>query len=113
VIGALLADLHHEEFWMLVLNRANEVTHRVRMSVGGTSGTVVDCKLIFTTLLEEKAAGFIAVHNHPSGSLEPSNADIELTNRMKTMGRTLDLPCLDHLIISHRGYYSFTDEGVI
>lgn len=113
VIGATLADLHNEEFWMLILNRANEVTHRVQMSIGGTSGTVVDLKMIFKLLLEKNAAGFIAVHNHPSGNLEPSNADIELTKRMVNMGRTLDLPCLDHLIISHRGYYSFADEGMI
>lgn len=113
VIAALLSDLHHEEFWLLLLNRANEVFARERLSIGGTSGTVVDLKLVLKTALEARASGFIAVHNHPSGNLEPSRADIELTEKLKQGGRILDLPMLDHLIVSERGYYSFADEGMI
>lgn len=113
VIAALLSDLHHEEFWLLLLNRANEVFARERLSSGGTSGTVVDLKLVLKTALEARASGFIAVHNHPSGNLEPSRADIELTEKLKQGGRILDLPMLDHLIVSERGYYSFADEGMI
>ncbi len=113
VIAALLTDLHHEEFWLLLLNRANEVFARERLSIGGTSGTVVDLKLVLKTALNARAAGFIAIHNHPSGNLEPSRADIELTERLKQGGKILDLPMLDHLIVSERGYYSFADEGMI
>ncbi len=113
VIAALLTDLHHEEFWLLLLNRANEVFARERLSIGGTSGTVVDLKLVLKTALNARAAGFIAVHNHPSGNLEPSRADVELTERLKQGGKILDLPMLDHLIVSERGYYSFADEGMI
>ncbi len=113
VIAALLTDLHHEEFWLLLLNRANEVFARQQLSIGGASGTVVDLKLVFKTVLDARAAGFIAIHNHPSGNLEPSRADIELTEKLKQGGKILDLPMLDHLIVSERGYYSFADEGMI
>jgi DNA repair protein RadC len=111
-IGPLLSDRHHEEFWMLMLNRANEVIERKCISVGGTSGTVVDIKLALKTAIDHRASGFIAVHNHPSGNLEPSHADIDLTDKLKTAGRMIDMPMLDHLIISERGYYSFADEGL-
>jgi DNA repair protein RadC len=112
-IAALLSDLHHEEFWLLLLNRANEVMARERLSSGGASGTVVDLKIVLRTAIEAKACAFIAIHNHPSGNLEPSRADIELTEKLKQSGRMLDLPLLDHLIISERGYYSFADEGLL
>jgi DNA repair protein RadC len=111
-IGSLLSDIHHEEFWMLMLNRANEVIERKCVSVGGTSGTVVDIKLVLKTAIDHRASGFIAVHNHPSGNLEPSRADIELTDKLKQAGRMIDMPMLDHLIVSERGYYSFADEGL-
>jgi DNA repair protein RadC len=113
VIAALLTDLHHEEFWLLLLNRANEVFARQQLSIGGVSGTVVDLKLVFKAVLDARASGFIAIHNHPSGNLEPSRADIELTEKLKQGGKILDLPMLDHLIVSERGYYSFADEGMI
>lgn len=111
-IATLLNDLHHEEFWLLLLNKNNEITARSRMSTGGAAGTVVDLKMIFKTALDARATAFIAVHNHPSGSLSPSQADIELTRRLRKAGEVLDLPLLDHLIVSERGYYSFTDEGM-
>lgn len=112
-IAPLLRDLPHEEFWLLLLNRANEVIDRRRLSSGGLSGTVVDLKMALHIALETKASAFIAVHNHPSGSLEPSRADVDLTEKMKQAGKILDLPLLDHLIISERGYYSFADEGMM
>ena len=112
-IAAILSDLHHEEFWILLLNRANEVFARERLSIGGTSGTVVDLKLVLKTAIEARASGFIAIHNHPSGNLQPSRADIELTQKLKQGGLILDLPMLGHLIVSERGYYSFADEGGI
>ncbi|MFM8488459.1 MAG: RadC family protein, partial [Bacteroidota bacterium] len=110
-ISTRLNDLHHEEFWILLLNRANEVFGRERVSIGGTNATVVDLKLVFKVALDARAAAFIAIHNHPSGNLQPSRADIELTERLKQAGKIFDLPLLDHLIISERGYYSFADEG--
>jgi len=110
-ISANLTHLAHEEFWIIVLNKANEVIAIDCMSKGGTAGTVVDLKIIMKRLIERKAAAFIAVHNHPSGNLQPSNADISVTKNMKEAGKVLDLPLLDHLIVSDRGYYSFADES--
>ncbi len=111
VIAAVLADLQHEEFWLLLLNKANEVFARERLSSGGMSGTVVDIKMVLKAAMDAKAAAFIAIHNHPSGNLQPSQADMDLTRRLKQSGEILDLPLLDHLIISERGYFSFADEG--
>lgn len=112
-IASLLNDLHHEEFWLLLLNKANEVIARERLSTGGTAGTVVDIKVVFKTALDARAAAAIAVHNHPSGNLQPSQADIDLTRRLRKAGELLDLPILDHLIVSERGYFSFADEGML
>ncbi|MBL7826027.1 MAG: DNA repair protein RadC [Saprospiraceae bacterium] len=112
-ISTRLTDLHHEEFWLLMLNRANEVFARERMSIGGVSATVVDLKLVFKSALDARASALIAIHNHPSGNLDPSKADIELTERLKQAGKIFDLPLLDHLIVSERGYYSFADEGLM
>lgn len=113
VIGATLKNLQVEEFWIIYLNKACEVIGRERLSVGGTAGTVADIKIIFQKAIENKASAIIAAHNHPSGNLKPSDADISLTKKMKESGKILDLPLLDHLIISDRGYYSFADEGAI
>lgn len=112
-IAPLLTDLHHEEFWVLLLNKASEVFSRERLSAGGMAGTVVDGKILFKTALDARAAAVIAVHNHPSGSLQPSQADIDLTRRLRKAGELLELPLLDHLIVSERGYYSFADEGML
>lgn len=112
-LAALIADLHHEECWMLCLNRANYVTQRLKISSGGRAGTVVDAKLVFGRALECKASSVILAHNHPSTNLEPSVADRQLTHKLFRAGRHLDLPLLDHLIISERGYYSFKDEGAL
>ena len=112
-IAGLLYDLQHEQFWLLLLNKANEVMAREQLSSGGISGTVVDVKMVFKLALDARASGIIAVHNHPSGNLQPSQADIELTRRLRKAGEVLDVALLDHLIISERGYYSFADEGTI
>ncbi|MFN0176734.1 MAG: DNA repair protein RadC [Saprospiraceae bacterium] len=113
VIAPLLTDLHHEEFWLILLNKAYEVFAREKLSTGGSAGTVADVKLAFKTALDARASAIIAVHNHPSGNLKPSNADMDLTKKLKEAGKILDLPLLDHLIVSERGYYSFADEGAI
>ena len=112
-IASLLFDLGHEEFWLLFTNQKNEMTGRERLSSGGVAGTVVDMKMVFKMAIEAKAVGIIAVHNHPSGSLQPSQADIELTKRLRDAGKLLDIKLLDHLIVSERGYYSFADEDML
>ena len=112
-IAGDLMDLPHEEFWVLLLNRANRVIRKKRISEGGVSGTVADPKIIFKMALEELASGVIVVHNHPSGNLTASQSDIDLTKRLKEAGKFLETQLLDHLIICGRKYFSFADEGMI
>ena len=108
-----LLDLQHEQFWVLLLNRANEIIKQVQISTGGVSGTVADPKIIFKAALEELASGIILVHNHPSGNIQPSQADRDLTRKVKEAGKFLDLPILDHLIFTDSAYFSFADEGIL
>lgn len=108
-----LLDKPHEEFWILLLNRANEVLRPVQISTGGVSGTVADPKLIFKQAIEYLACAIILVHNHPSGNLTPSQADKDLTRKLKEAGRLLDIPVLDHLIFTDNTYLSFADEGLL
>jgi len=108
-----LADLTYEEFWVLMLDRANHVITKFHMSKGGTSGTVVDPKIIFKAALENNASGIILCHNHPSGNNKPSEADIRLTKNLKQSGELLEIKVLDHIIIAGSKYYSFADEGTI
>lgn len=108
----LMIDLKYEEFWILMLNQAHQIIGRERISTGGVSGTVVDSKMIFKPAIEALATSIILVHNHPSGALKPSQADIELTRKLKAAGKVLDITVLDHVIVAHSGYYSFNDEGV-
>lgn len=105
------ADLDHEEFWIVLLNRANNVLSSHQVSRGGRTGTVADPKIIFKIALENNAASIIAAHNHPSGQLQPSDADIAITNKLVSAGKFLDLSLLDHLIVTNTSYYSFADEG--
>jgi len=104
---------HVEEFMILCLNRANRVLGWAKVSQGGLSGTVADPKVIFQVALKSNACSLILAHNHPSGNLTPSEADIHLTRKLKEAGTLLDLPVLDHLIVSSEGYYSFADEGLL
>ncbi|MEO9869961.1 RadC family protein [Ekhidna sp.] len=106
-----LMDLNHEEFWLILLKRNNEVIKKEMISRGGVSGTVVDAKIIFKRALEETASGIILAHNHPSGNLKASTEDINLTNRLKQAGNSLDITVLDHLILTNEGFFSFADEG--
>ncbi len=108
-----LLDKPHEEFWILLLSRANEVMRIVQVSSGGVAGTVADPKIIFKHALETLASSIILVHNHPSGNLMPSQADKDLTKKLKEAGRMLDLPILDHLIFTDAAYFSFADEGIL
>ena len=106
-----LADLNYEEFWILLLNRANKVIAKHQVSKGGVTGTVVDPKMVFKKAVDCMASGIILCHNHPSGNLTPSDADLSLTRKMVDAGRLLDIQVLDHLIIAGEKYYSFADEG--
>jgi len=108
-----LMDLHHEEFWILLMNRANKIDKKVRISVGGIAGTVADPKLIFKHALENLASSIILVHNHPSGNNKPSDSDISLTKKLCEAGRFLEIPVLDHVIVCQQTWYSFADEGKI
>ncbi|HET8963717.1 MAG TPA: DNA repair protein RadC, partial [Chitinophagales bacterium] len=108
-----LIDLPHEEFWLLMLNRANLIMKKELMSRGGIAGTVVDTKLIFKAAVDNYASSIIVCHNHPSGNLTPSEADIKLTKTIKEAGKIMEIPLLDHLIITENNYYSFGDEGLL
>lgn len=109
----VLTDKNHEEFWVLLLNRANRVIKKFQISQGGVSGTVADPKIIFKAALEALASGIILAHNHPSGNLTASQADLDLTKKLKEGGKMLDIQVLDHLILAGQKYLSFADEGLI
>jgi DNA repair protein RadC len=109
----ILADLSHEEFWLLLLNKSNKVIAKEKMSSGGTDATVVDVKLVFGKAIEKRASAIIVCHNHPSGNTKPSQADIDLTKRLKSAGEILGISLLDHLIVAESGYFSFADEGLM
>lgn len=112
-IQADLIDLSHEEFWILLLNRANRIEKKIRISTGGVSGTVADPKLIYKYALENLASYIILIHNHPSGNLKPSEADCILTKKLCQAGEFLETPVLDHVIICNNAWYSFADQGKI
>ncbi|MCK9399618.1 MAG: JAB domain-containing protein [Bacteroidales bacterium] len=114
VVLPLWDDIEYREsFLVLLMNRANRLLGIVEVSKGGVSGTVADPKLIFQHALKANASSLIMCHNHPSGNTQPSEADIRLTRKLKEGGLLLDLPVLDHLIVTTDGYYSFADEGLI
>lgn len=109
----LLGALNHEEFWVLFLNNSNKVQHKVLLSKGGLTGTVVDVRVLFKQALEFLATGIILCHNHPSGSLSPSRADKEITNKIIQAGLSLDIKVMDHLIVTEKAYFSFADESLL
>ncbi|WKN33443.1 DNA repair protein RadC [Porifericola rhodea] len=113
VVQPYLMDQAVEQFWIILLNRANLVIKPELISEGGVSGTVADPKVIFKKALDKLASSIILVHNHPSGNLTPSQADLQLTRKLKEAGKSLDLPVLDHLIFTDHAYYSFADEGML
>jgi DNA repair protein RadC len=112
-LAPLMIDLPHEEFWIIMLNRANRIIGREKISSGGVAGTVVDAKVVFRKAIQQLACSLILAHNHPSGNLRPSQSDIDLTKKLMRAGQALDITVLDHLIITHKGFFSFADEGVI
>lgn len=109
----LLGDLEHEEFWLLMLNRANRVIGRFKVSQGGLSGTVIDTRIILKKTLDNLASAIIICHNHPSGNKQPSDADVKITEKLKKAAEMLEIKLLDHIIIADKSYFSFADEGLI
>ncbi len=108
-----MADLRHEVFVVLYLSTSNKVLHEEKISKGGSKGTMVDPKIVMKVALEQDANNMILCHNHPSGNLKPSKADIRLTQKLIAAAQLLDLKILDHLIVSSQGFYSFADEGLM
>ncbi|MFN8336401.1 MAG: DNA repair protein RadC [Cyclobacteriaceae bacterium] len=113
LLKADLLDIPHEAFWVVLLNRANRVIKKHQVSQGGVAGTVADPKIIFKVAIEELASGIILAHNHPSGNLSASQADIDLTKKLKESGKLLDIQVLDHIIVGDKSYFSFADEGLL
>ena len=112
VMQPIIGELAHEEFWVLYLNNSNKILFKTQLSKGGITGTIVDTRIVFKIALEQNATSIILAHNHPSGKLLPSDADIQITKKIKVAGLQLEIPVLDHIIITERGYYSFVDEGI-
>ena len=113
IFHPLMGDLEHEEFWLLMLNRANRVLGRYKVSQGGLSGTVIDTRIILKKALDNLASSIIVCHNHPSGNMQPSDADVKITEKLKKAAEMLEIKLLDHVIIADKSYFSFADEGLI
>ncbi|MFN0275155.1 MAG: DNA repair protein RadC [Chitinophagales bacterium] len=113
VTEPLLSDLPHEEFWVLHLNKANKIISKERLSSGGVSATVVDVKMIMKSAVENLSSGIVVCHNHPSGNLQPSEQDVQLTKKIKDASNSLDIVLIDHIIIAEKSYYSFADSGML
>ncbi|MBI6118734.1 RadC family protein [Salegentibacter maritimus] len=109
----VIGELYHEEFWIIYLNNSNKVIEQLQLSKGGITGTLVDVRLTLKKALEVGATSIILAHNHPSGTLKPSEADKQLTQKLKTAAQSLDIKVLDHLIVTEKSYFSFADEGVL
>ncbi len=113
IFQPILADIPHEEFWVLLLNRSNRILEKLRVSQGGVSGTVIDIRLILKPAIEKLASSIILCHNHPSGNNKPSGNDISITEKAKEAAKLMDIAVLDHIIVCEKNYYSFADEGAI
>lgn len=109
----VIGDLPHEEFWIIYVNNSNKVIQKNQMSKGGITGTLVDVRLVLKTALEVGATGLILTHNHPSGTLHPSEADKNITQKLKVAALSLDIKVLDHIIIAEKAYFSFADETLL
>lgn len=108
-----MGELPHEEFWIVFLNNSNTVLHAGQLSKGGITGTLVDVRLVLKQSLELGAVGLILAHNHPSGTLRPSEADKQITRKLKVAAEALDIKVLDHIIITQKEYFSFADKGLL
>ena len=113
IIAPILEDLPHEEFWVILLNRCNRVIHKRCISTGGVTATIADPRMIFRYAVEKLACAIVLCHNHPSGNLQPSQVDIDLTKKMINAGKPLEISIFDHIIVSERGYFSFSDNNML
>jgi DNA repair protein RadC len=113
IFEPILADLPHEEFWVLLLNGGCKVLGNKRISEGGITATIADIKIILKHAVEHLATSIVICHNHPSGNKHPSDADILLTKKIKEAGRLLEISLVDHIIIGENGYFSFADGGIL
>ncbi len=113
IMQPIIGELQHEEFWIIFLNNSNKVLYKQQSSKGGLTGTIVDVRIVFKKAIELFATAIILCHNHPSGKLQPSNADKLITTKLKKAGETLDIKVLDHLIITENDYFSFADESLL
>jgi len=113
LLHADFSDISHEEFWILLLNRGNLLLSKHQISVGGIAGTIVDPKVIFKIALQNNASSIILAHNHPSGNLQPSPADIKLTHKLIEAGKILDIAVLEHIIFTESEYFSFADNSMM
>jgi len=113
LLQPILGDLPHEEFWIIYMNNSNKVIQKSQLSKGGITGTLVDVRLVLKTALEVGATGLLLAHNHPSGTLKPSTADKQITEKLKKAALSLDIKVLDHIIITETTYFSFADEGIM
>ena len=109
----LLGDLNHEEFWVMLLDRGNKILESFRISQGGISGTVIDVRIILKTALEKMASSIILCHNHPSGTMQASDADLKITKKIGDSAKIMDIAVIDHIIIGQNSYLSFADEGLL
>lgn len=109
----VIGELQHEEFWIIYVNNSNKVIQKNQLSKGGITGTLVDVRLVLKNALEVGATGLILAHNHPSGTLKPSEADKQITQKLKAAAQSLDIKVLDHLIITEKAYFSFADETIL
>ncbi len=109
----IIGELPHEEFWIIYVNNSNKVIQKNQLSKGGITGTLVDIRLALKIALEVGAVGLVLAHNHPSGTLNPSKADRELTRKLKLASESLDIKVLDHLVITEKSYFSFADENLL
>lgn len=113
IMQPIIGELPHEEFWVLYLNNSNKVIYKTQLSKGGLTGTVVDARLVYKTALEHNAVAIVLVHNHPSGALQASGPDKQITRQLQNAGITLDIKVLDHVIVTEHSYLSFADEGIL
>jgi DNA repair protein RadC len=113
IMQPIIGELQHEEFWIVYLNNSNKVIYKDQLSKGGLTGTLVDARLVFKRGIELNATSIILCHNHPSGKLQPSNADKQITSKLIKAGETLDIKVLDHLIVTENAYFSFADENLL
>lgn len=109
----LLGDLTHEEFWIMLLDRGNKITDHFMISQGGLSGTVIDVRIILKRAVEKLASSIILCHNHPSGTMQASEADLKITKKINDAAKLMDISVLDHIIIGQNHYLSFADEGML